>query len=142
MGEKQRDIILFAFKDLDEVHGRTFIQKLFFIITQQVTKLSGLFEYYPYNYGPFSNELNQSVNELIEEDFIEERRVGSYFTYKITEKGRKEANNQKSLGIKEQQDIAQICTHVKHFTPRKILEYVYRKYPETTVNSLLKKKNP
>ncbi|MBW2974901.1 hypothetical protein KY366_04250 [Candidatus Woesearchaeota archaeon] len=140
MNENQKEAILRVFDSMKEIHGKTFIQKLFYILSRQIKGLA-LFEYFPYNYGPFSKELNQSVNQLIIEGYIQERKVGDYFLYQITDKGKKEAKSQKNIGEKEQKAILQLCKHVKHYTPRQILEYVYRKYPETTVNSLLKKNN-
>jgi len=120
------------------IYGKTFIQKLFYIFKMQVPGLN-LFEYIPYNYGPFSKELNQAVNELIEEEFIQEKRKGDCFLYQITEEGRKEAKKQKCINAKEKNAVIQICKLVQSFTPRRILEYVYEKYPDTTINSLLKR---
>ena len=139
MNEKQRETILFAFKSINEIHGKTFIQKLFYLFNMEIFGGSELFEYFPYNYGPFSKELNQSVNELIDGGFLEERKMGNYFLYAITEKGKKSACNHKHLNSNEIKNIKMMCKHVKSFTPKKLLEYVYRKYPETTVNSLLRK---
>lgn len=137
MNEKQREVILFTFKCMSYIYGKTFIQKLFYVFKRQIEGLD-LFDYYPYNYGPFSKELNQAVNDLIEEGMIEEKRSGDYFIYGITEKGLKTSPTQKNLNDKEQKAIKQVCEHVKDFKPRDMLDYVYRKYPDTTINSLLK----
>lgn len=140
MNEKQKDAILLVFDCMEEIHGKTFIQKLFYILRRQVSGLA-IFEYFPYNYGPFSKELNQSINQLINEGYIQERKVGDYFLYQITSKGKKEAKNQKNIEDKEHKPLLQLCKHVKHYSPRQLLEYVYSKYPETTVKSLLKNNN-
>lgn len=140
MDEKQKDSILLVFNCMEEIHGKTFIQKLFYIFYRQVEGLA-LFEYTPYNFGPFSKELNQSINQLISEGYLQERKIRDYFLYQITPKGKQNANTQKSIGEREQKAILQLCDHVRNYTPKQILEYVYSKYPETTINSLLKKKN-
>ena len=137
MNEKQKDLILLAFNDMQVIYGKTFIQKLFYIIKRQIKGLD-IFEYYPYNYGPFSKELNQAINDLIEEGYIQEKRKGKYFLYQITDDGMKAAKKQKTIRSVEKNNVLKICQHVKKFTPREILEYVYKKYPQTTIRSLLK----
>jgi len=138
MDEAQSDLVLYVFNCIKEIHGKTFIQKLFFILMNQVKEIPQ-FEYFPYNYGPFSKELNQAVNDLIEEGYISETKVGEYFLYSITDKGSKVAEDQKTVNKDAKKQISQVCEHVKNLRPRELLEYVYKKYPESTVNSLLKR---
>ena len=136
MDETQKDIVLYVFKCMNEIHGKTFIQKLFYILKNQITEVAS-FEYFPYNYGPFSKELNQAVNDLIDEGLLAERKAGDYFIYSITDKGSQESGKQKSISSTLQNKIKMVCEHVKGFKPREILEYVYKKYPGSLVQNLI-----
>ena len=52
MKDAQSDLILYVFNCIKEIHGKTFIQKLFYILTKQVGGIPQ-FHYFPYNYGAF-----------------------------------------------------------------------------------------
>ncbi len=140
MNEPQKEILLFTFDYMNEVYGRTFIQKLFYVFQRQL-KLE-LFDYFEYKFGPFSKELNQAVSELVDSGYVEEKRIGDYYLYLITEKGKQEAKKGTSLSDKEKKDITGICSYAKNrgWKSGDLLRYVYKKYPEATVNSVLKRR--
>ena len=138
MNEMQKEAILVVFDCLEEIHGRTFIQKLFYVLKKQVGEMD-IFSYEPYKYGPFSRELNRAINGLLEEELIIERKRRDYFSYEITKKGRQVVKKQNSINPKTKSTVEQVCKTVKRYTPSQLLEYVYNKYPDSAVNSLLKK---
>jgi len=136
--EKQRDLILYVFDCIEEIHGRTFIQKLFYIIKMQ-TDLN-LFEFIPYNYGPFSVELNEAITDLVNEGILTEKKVGDYYLYSINGKFINEFRKKNIfLNSKQKANLKGVCDVTKKYKPRELLRYVYQHYPESTVNSLLRK---
>lgn len=141
MNKEQRDAILFVFDSMEEIFGKTFIQKLFFVMEKEKQISLNLFQYAPYNYGPFSKELSEAINELIEEGLIKETKIEDYYLYQITEKGKAEARSQDTIPLNKQKVINQICQYVKKFKIKDLIRHIYQKYPETTVNSLLKKRD-
>lgn len=56
------------------LEGRTYIQKLTFLLQQEADTRGFVFE--PYDYGPFSRGLYNTLDYLIENDYVIEREEG------------------------------------------------------------------
>ena len=137
-GKKLDESILLVVNFLVCVYGRTYIQKLFFLIENELFKNMDL-NYVKYHYGPFSRDLAVQVENLKDKGLIEEKisvsRGHKGHCYKLTKKGKLQAKqllkttNSKKLNV--------FCKRFKNYTPSELLRFVYSKYPEWTTNSLI-----
>ncbi len=102
--------------------------KILFLLNfeENINKNLKFYNFFPYKYGPFSNIIYSDLNTLEKEGFISEKRN----SLQLTEKGNQAAKSANSQGS------FKVSRTVKRFKyDRQIREYVYRKFPEFTVNS-------
>jgi len=117
------------------------LQKSLFIVGQ--SHLPGLpssfYTFYPYNYGPFCEEVYQDTDALVEEGMVFSVPVTgqSWSKYTITPKGRvkaeeirKETSRELSTYIKE------TVEWVNSLTFDELLRAIYAKYPAYSTNSV------
>ena len=105
------------------IASRTYLMKTLFLLKQNELDIG--YDFYPYNYGPFSKTVFWDLNYLKQETLIDggERE--------ITSKGEKEAK------INEE-TVEKVNQIIKQFKNKKeITRYVYDKYPEFTEKSVL-----
>lgn len=79
--------LLTFFDAVEEIQGRKKLQKMIHLL-----KSSGAdfpFKYRYHHYGPYSSQLQYEMNQLVEQDFLQEKRENGAYTYKMTADGRK-----------------------------------------------------
>ena len=140
--DKKKEVILSVFFLLNAVNGRTFLQKFFYLLNREIFA-ERLFNYKPYKYGPFSQDINIEISELEKDDLIEENRVlikgkGIAYSYALTSKGRDTAKKifNDNLSPDERTSLIDYTNQFREFSPTQLLKYVYEKYPEVTENSV------
>lgn len=74
------------------IEGRTRIQKIVCLL-QRSAKIPFSFDFKPYYYGPYSDDLSDSINSLVGMKLVKETikptRYGSYrYDYELTEEGK------------------------------------------------------
>jgi len=117
------------------------MQKSLFIIGQShLPELpSDFYEFHPYNYGPFCEEVYHDADALVAEGMVFSIPVSgqSWFKYIITPKGggsaqkiRGESNGGLSAYISE------TVQWVMSLTFTELLRAIYAKYPDYSVNSV------
>lgn len=88
--------------------GKTAIMKIVYML-QQVKKLSLGYDFEIYTYGPYSSEVLDSIDELVDNDLACSKmyRYSNYVGYElnISEKGETEIEN---LGVKDKSSIDDI----------------------------------
>ena len=143
--DKGIDVLLSILYLLDRVWGRTYLQKLLFLLNTEVYK-GRLFEFEEYKYGPFSIDINNAVTKLNEERLIDERAVGTKgsevaYTYTLTKKGRRVANDifERRLSASERRKLITYTNRFRRYSPTELLLYVYQEYPEYTKYSIFGK---
>lgn len=134
----KKKLLLFVFSNLKTVYGRTYIQKLLFVIQQRL-KLNDL-KYDAYFYGPYSQELNALILELVSAGMLKEeikklKNNSECYTYTLTDDGKNFMQNNNLL-IENADTIKSICFEFSNFTPTQLLKYVYREWPDSAVNSI------
>jgi len=139
MDEKtRRALILEMFNVFGSIHGRTFLQKIFYVLDKE--EHVEAFEYIPYHYGPYSKQLNNLVSCLVSEGMVEEKIIetdkSEYYLYKLTETGKQEIKRHSALISSFRPKISALHTRFQDFKPIELLKYVYRKYPASTVMSI------
>lgn len=128
-----------------KIDGITRFQKLAFL-AQKDGGLGELFEFEADKYGPFSKDLYSSIDalqgrEMIKCETATTRGGNEKYVYSLTGLGQRAAKSQLAKDdneIKGLFDIAQkIKTDHNDQPLDRLLRYVYKKYPDYTVNSEL-----
>jgi uncharacterized protein YwgA len=163
-------VLLFAGGDKktenEEIVGNTRLDKLMFLLKEE-TSLSRYvtnFSFDAYNFGPYSSELFDSVQALVNaglvrversesEEYLDEadryqieqqvdENIESPKTavvYSLTPEGKTVASALfQSLSISEQEELTTVKRRFNSISLRKLLQYIYRKYPQSTTESLIK----
>ena len=148
----------------DRINGVTRLEKLLYLVEQETDVPDAVrierLNFKPYNYGPFSRDVYQGVETLesadlvIEErrpsgrsddalealDMIEEGEDDEYVErcYVLTPKGKAIA----SFLAKQYPDVDASLSSIKNkyagLSLSALIRYVYRTYPESTVNSKIR----
>jgi uncharacterized protein YwgA len=135
--------------DGHQVQGRTRIQKLVFL-TQQRLNDDDLrpYRYIAYDYGPFSKDLLDSLEEYDEKGLIERRVERTWdesekYIYELTGEGKKnfKENLRESEDCEEIEQIRSVSREVigefNKMSISKLLDYVYDEYPTYAEESVL-----
>lgn len=129
-------------EDEPSIQGWLMFTKQFFVFVKEVKKeLDAIFNFVPYDYGPYSFILQEDVEELVSKDYIKVINNGDRKDYFLTEKGREKAEEcKKSVPDKTLQTISNLRKEATQLGYSGILRYVYTKYPEYTSASKIKEK--
>jgi uncharacterized protein YwgA len=150
----------------EEIVGNTRLVKLIFLLEQETTLKRYLadFKYDAYNYGPYSSELFDAVQalnnaglvqvkDLESEGFLDEAdryqvesqaadnadSPRSTRVYGLTNDGLTVAQAlYRSLSKQERDELTDIKTRFNSISLKRLLQYVYRKYPKFTTESVIK----
>lgn len=116
------------------------IQKLFFLIERRIAirphcSEAKVFNFKPYNYGPFDAELSQSINVLIAEKKIicnNRNRLDHYF---LPSQNIEDTSN--FLDEKSRKFIPELVQYIKGLTFKELCFAIYNEFPEMAENSIL-----
>jgi len=139
----QEDVILIVFNFIGTIYGKTFIQKFFFLLQNELLTNLGL-DYIPYHYGPYSNQLKEIINRLKEKKLVSEsmeltKSLNFCSTFKLSNLGKQYIKRKlKTINPKLVSDINFFVSKFEDMIPSEILRYVYEHYPNWTCNSLIK----
>lgn len=135
--------------DNHQIQGRTRMQKLVFL-TQQRLDDEGLqpYRYIAYDYGPFSKDLLDALEEYDEKGLVERRTERTWdgsnkYIYQLTPDGKRnfERNLRESDDAEEIERIRGTSSNVidefNKMSISKLLDYVYDHYPSYAENSVL-----
>ncbi len=89
---EKRDIILAAMSPAKgESHTPVQVQKLLFLIDRNISdKIEGsIFDFEPYNYGPFDKAIYKELENLASEDLVDIKQYRTRFVNKLTPTGQK-----------------------------------------------------
>jgi len=115
------------------------IMKSLFLVKNELN-LRDFYEFEPYLYGPCSFEVYTNLIILSDEKLIDEVKTPfSWNYYKTTPKGSEIAKHisskiDKNL-VKKMQEIKKLVLGMNFI---ELLEYVYKKYPESAINSIFR----
>lgn len=115
------------------------IQKLVFLIEKNLPSLKGkpVFNFQPYNYGPFDKEVYSTLDDLAEAEMVEISRSGRWPTYKILNSGRDYIDEMHScLDDKERSYIASLGEFVTSLSFSELVTAIYQAYPSMRKNSV------
>lgn len=150
----------------EEIVGNTRLDKLVFLLGQETTLKKYLkeFNFDAYNFGPYSSEVFDSVQALINAGLVRSQQLESEgfldeadryqieeqtqdsdpgprktVVYSLTSEGEIVASALfESLSSKEREELVSLKKSFNSIELRKLLQYVYRKYPESTTESIIR----
>ena len=133
----------------ERVRGRTRFQKMIFVLQHQIKNFKDKYDFIPHDYGPYSRELQDDIDNLIEKELlievcntIEEGKIK--YVYQITKKGESlvqsildDSDLEKKFRFNR---IADIASRIKHDLNRKhlptLLTDIYEQYPDFSKHSV------
>lgn len=96
-----------------------------------------LFNFRPYDYGPFDPGVYRSRDELVAQGLLDEERVGRYDAYTLTDAGHaRVAAIEDELGAESAQWLRRVGTWVASKSFNRLLDDIYRKWPEYATQSV------
>ena len=150
MHRKFLPLALMYVDDQEPVEGRTRLQKMVFLLQKELEKRDELtttgvkYEFVPYDYGPFSKDLYDDLDRMIEQRFVEdtEERLASgkvKYVYEIDAGGEDLVESQ-SKELAEAADIVDLAREIKNqyndVLLSELIEYVYSEYPDYAERSV------
>jgi len=120
-------------------HTPVQIQKLFFLIDENISKkLDGkVFDFQPYNYGPFDRKVYDTLESLERDDFVEIDRSSRWYEYRLTESGLETAVK---LFENQEPSIKKYLTELSDFVLShsfsELVRAIYNGYPDMRQNSV------
>lgn len=130
----------------DSIEGRTRLQKLLFLIqkrveSDEVESLEQSYDFIAYDYGPFSKEIYEDIDQLAHRGLVreEKQRLDDgviEYNYKLTEKGKAFVAER---GLEDVPDeFEAVIEQFGDENLNNIIDYVYSEYPDYTENSVLR----
>ncbi len=151
----------------ESVASITRVEKMMYLLQEETefsSKLQDRFEYKPWKFGPFSKGIYESLDLLFSLDLLDiEVRELNYIEYterdvltgmeeeepvvekifSLTDRGRRVAEKLKSLILeKDWEEFINLRRRFEEVPLTALIQYVYRKYPETTSESVLEHLKP
>ena len=121
------------------------IQKLFFILDREIPQqINGpMFQFKPYDYGPFDFEVYNSLDRLIERGLVFRQGDSTQKsrTYGLTHEGREAGTVtfDSSFDVEVKQYISKVAEFVSSVGFAQLVRAVYKQYPDMKVNSVFSK---
>lgn len=120
-------------------HSPVQVQKLFFLIDRNIPNaINGpLFNFEPYNYGPFDKDIYDVLDDLWEDDYVDITTTQSIRRYKLTFRGQEEGERLLSeLPEYAQEYITEVSQFVRRLSFTELVTSIYNAYPEMRENSV------
>lgn len=134
-----------------QINGRTRFQKLIFLMQKEgnLNKLepTDTYRFEPYDYGPFSSDLYDDLDEHIERDLIEDSmeemdEEEDIVEYKYQLKSEGKDFVKRHISSEEIQEVVQeakrIVQEYENMHLPELINIVYSKYPDYAENSVLR----
>jgi len=149
MHRKLLPLALMYAGDGEPIEGRTRLQKLVFLMQKRLEEAgedplqSDDYEFVPYDYGPFSKELYDDLDETIGRGMVEDREEDLdedkvKYDYEIQDQGKQWVRDQ--LSKEEAQRILELAEEIKDeygdVYLSDLIDEVYSRYPKYAENSI------
>lgn len=153
--DRRTDVVFLLFRYAGTINGVTKLQKLLFLVEQETEFFNEYedvvsFNFAPYKMGPFSENVYTEIQFLREMGAIETEPMESKFgaeydaslsnkRFSITPKGMKIATElEVILEPKYRYELSELIAEYNSMDLGKLLEYVYKEYPEFADKSEIK----
>ena len=140
-------LVLLYSMNSKKIIGRTRLEKLIFVIQKRLIEDKKLgitasnYDFRPYNFGPFTEEVLDDVESLSLMSLVSIDREGDNQEYDLTTKG---VSAVESLIAKHRltpefvSEIRKIAKFLGDLPLQELVERVYKEYPDYAKNSLIK----
>jgi uncharacterized protein YwgA len=130
-------LTLLAANDNASINGRIMLVKQIFIMAKEILpELSDPMHFFPYQWGPYSNVVANTVNQLVDDELISVEKDGREDVFSLTPAGMKAAEKAtKSLPKDAKLDIAKMKHTTQEVGLRRVLQFIYSNYPQYAVHS-------
>lgn len=138
----KRDLLLGALAAADgEVYSPVQVQKLLFLLERKIPQRIGgpLFNFQPYDYGPFDKEVYRVLEVLSSEGSvcIADSAQGDWKEYRTSPVGQKQGEQiLENLPPRIAEYFRQLSKWVRKLSFRQLVSIVYEAYPEMRANSV------
>lgn len=137
----RKQLVLTAMAPADGAsHSPVQIQKLLFLLDREMPEqCGGVFNFRPYNYGPFDKSIYAALEELQRDGYIEilGDRWDPWRSYRLTPEGQQTASELFSkLDDEPQEYISKASSFVKSQPFARLVAAIYKKYPDMKKNSV------
>lgn len=130
------------------IEGRTRLQKMVFVIQQELDdrlREDQKYEFFPFDYGPFSKELAEDINEMIEAGLIDEDEEvyndegDLKYEYTIESQGKSALAQERDSEIAQQ--VLETARRIKQrfnedLSLPEVIDEVYSEYPDYAEHSI------
>ena len=120
-------------------HSPVQVQKLFFLIDRNIPDEIGgpLFDFQPYNYGPFDSDVYSVLEDLASESLVEIARVYTWREYRLTDEGLVRGKRiLAQLSVRARSYIGVASAFVRRLSFIELVRAIYAAYPEMRANSV------
>jgi uncharacterized protein YwgA len=136
------DIVLAALSPAGSVpHTPVQVQKLLFLVDRNLASLIGgpKFNFEPYHYGPFDQEVYSTLGELARQGLVEITRSssGNWREYRLTPEGQSRGRAvQVRLDRRAQSYLETASNFVRSLSFTDLVSAIYKAYPEMRARSV------
>lgn len=131
--------ILLGSNSGEKIRGRLRMTKELFLISKTISpELEKPFNFFPYQFGPYSSRLAMRMNDLIETkqlSLVYTQRDWAYLLTQESLDGAKELLKTLSSDVRKR--IEALKHRMKRMSTRRIIKEIYNKYPEYTLKSAI-----
>ncbi|HHJ17595.1 MAG TPA: hypothetical protein ENJ80_12935 [Gammaproteobacteria bacterium] len=125
----------------DATYGPAQLQKLFFLIDREIASLvdGPVFQFNPYDYGPFDSEVYDTVGELQVNGSAVVDHSQRFRTYSLTPQGYHEgAAILQQMSGDARHFIERAASWVRSVSFQEMVSAIYKQYPDMKANSIFK----
>jgi len=125
---------------IPKVRGKLLLFKQFFVFVKEIERdLDRVANFIPYDYGPYSFELQNALDNLVIRQDISLTRSGDRIDFSLTENGMKTASKIFStIPDLKKEKMEKLRQDANNLGYNGVLRYVYARYPEFTTLSKIK----
>lgn len=116
------------------------LQKFFFLLEKRIGSEANVFNFEPYYYGPYSQELKDIICELEKNGYIQSNNINGIQHYSISRPLRAEELNNFLTEEKRNFLSTKLIDFVTSMTFRDLCFSIYKEFPEMAKRSVLLKK--
>jgi len=124
------------------LHTPVQVQKLLFLIDREIPSLVAgpVFNFQPYNYGPFDKTVYSELSQLAEEGDVVIVPQNNWLSYELTAKGLETGTKLlASLSEQARDYIGRVSQFVRSLSFSELVSAIYQAYPEMRENSVFQK---
>ncbi len=132
-------LMVFAANNFSPIKGKIMLTKLVFLFVNEIEpSLAKKFDFFPYQYGPYSTELAKRINRLLDVGWLESNKKGSIWEFSLSNSGKELVDDFKDdLGISEEKimKLDEMKVEKNKLPLKKLLKLIYTKFPEFGIDS-------